>query len=88
MGMQIDFYITEYPQSIYEKICSARKSLGYTQAYVAECLGMSTRQYIKYEKGELDVGRMSFQQGINLCELLHLEIYMLITPLKERLSNP
>ena len=54
---------------------------------MAECLQMSTRQYVKYEKGEIDVGQMSFQQGINLCELLHIEIYRLITPLEERLGN-
>lgn len=87
MDLNIKFYDREAPTSEHEQIKCARRTLGYTQAYVAECLQMSTRQYVKYEKGEIDVGQMSFQQGINLCELLHIEIYKLITPLEERLSN-
>ena len=87
MELKINFHERGEPQNEHEQISCARRMLGYTQAYVAECLEMSTRQYVKYEKGEIDVGQMSFQQGINLCELLHIEIYRLITPLEERLGN-
>ena len=87
MEMNIEFYREEPQETVRKIIRDARQHMGYTQAYVAECIQMSTRQYVKYEKGEIDVGQMSFQQGINLCELLHIEIYRLITPLEERLGN-
>lgn len=87
MELQINFYGNRSDLTVSETIRSSRRQLGYTQAEVAKYIGMSTRQYIKYEKGSLDVGSISFQQGINLCELLHIEIYKLIAPIEERLGS-
>lgn len=87
MGLTINFYNRDKEQSIRETIRQARRNQGYTQSYVAECIQMSTRQYVKYENGELDIRGMSFQQGVNLCELLHIQIYELVIPLEERMKE-
>jgi transcriptional regulator with XRE-family HTH domain len=85
--MNINFYKDEPGQGICETIRLSRQKMGYTQAQVAECIRMSTRQYVKYENGLLPIGEISFQQGVNLCELLHIEIYKLITPIEEMLNS-
>lgn len=87
MDMNINFYKEMPGQGICEKIRLARQKMGYTQAQVAEYIRMSTRQYVKYENGKLPITEISFQQGVNLCELLHLEIYQLATPIAEMLKN-
>lgn len=87
MNVTINYYQGKQQQTIHELIRSARRGLGYTQQYVAECIHMSTRQYIKYERGELDIGDISFQQGVNLCELLHIEVYKLVTPIEQMLQD-
>lgn len=87
MGLTINFYNREKEQDIRDTIRQARRNQGYTQSYVAECIQMSTRQYVKYENGDLDIRGISFQQGVNLCELLHIQIYELIIPLEERMKE-
>lgn len=87
MGVKVDFYKEEPAKSVCETIRVARQKMGYTQAYVAECIQMSTRQYVKYEHGTLDIGEISFQQGVNLCELLHLDVYELIAPISKILED-
>lgn len=86
MEMNIEFYRDEPQETVRKIIRDARQHMGYTQAYVAECIQMSTRQYVKYENGQLPIGEISFQQGVNLCELLHIEVYELIAPISQILG--
>lgn len=87
MEMDIKFYKEEPQESVRKIIRDARQKMGYTQAYVAECIRMSSRQYVKYENGQLPIGEISFQQGVNLCELLHIEVYQLIAPIASLLES-
>lgn len=81
MEMNIEFYRDEPQASVSKTIRDARRNMGYTQAYVADCIHMSSRQYVKYENGQLPIGEISFQQGVNLCELLHIQVYELVEPI-------
>ena len=85
--MKIEFYEDEPQASVSKIIRDARRRMGYTQAYVAECIQMSSRQYVKYENGKLPIGEISFQQGVNLCELLHIEVYELVDPISKILKQ-
>ena len=66
-----------------ETIKNARLELKLTQMEVAEILGLSVRQYQKYENGEKELAEAPFQVGIALCELLHLDPYDFVDSLTE-----
>ena len=54
-----------------------------TQKEVAETLGMSVRQYQRYERGDVDVKEIPFQLGVSICELLHIDIFEVVQHLDE-----
>ena len=87
MEMNVDFYKEVPKESIKDTIRHARQLMNYTQAQVAEAIGMSNRQYVKYENGLLPITDMSFQQGVNLCELLHLNLYQMVAPIEDVISK-
>jgi transcriptional regulator with XRE-family HTH domain len=87
MEMNVNFYKETPQESIRDTIRHARQRMNYTQAQVAEAIGMSNRQYIKYENGQLPITDMSFQQGVNLCELLHLNLYQMVAPIEAVLAG-
>lgn len=86
MEMNVNFYKEVPKESIKDTIRHARQMMNYTQAQVAEAIGMSNRQYVKYENGLLSITDMSFQQGVNLCELLHLNLYQMVVPIEDVIS--
>lgn len=57
----------------------ARTAKGYSQADVANALGLSVRQYQRYENGEKEIGSAHFQLGVNICEILGLEIFDVVS---------
>lgn len=60
-----------------------RRMLDLTQKEVAETLGMSVRQYQRYERGDVDVREIPFQLGVSICELLHIDIFEVVQHLDE-----
>jgi transcriptional regulator with XRE-family HTH domain len=57
--------------TIGERMTTARKSAGYTQADVAEQLGVSTQQVQKYEKG---TNRLALSKAIEFCKFVSVPI--------------
>ena len=54
-----------------------------THEEVAEILGVSVRQYQRYENGEKEMAEAPFQVAISICELLHLDPYEFVTSLAD-----
>ena len=50
----------------YDKMREVRKAKGLTQAKVAEALGISQQQYLKYEKG---INEFPLRYFIEFCKL-------------------
>lgn len=71
------------PASPDDIIKKARLSLKLTQTEVAEILGLSVRQYQKYENGEKALAEAPFQVGVALCELLHMNPYDFVDSLTD-----
>ena len=55
-------------------IKSHREYLGMTQQQVANEVGITVRQYQRYESGEKSIYSASFQTGVRLFNILRLEI--------------
>lgn len=51
-----------------------REDLGMTQQQVANKVGITVRQYQRYESGEKSIYSASFQIGVRLFKILRLEI--------------
>ena len=51
-----------------------REHLGMTQQQVANEVGITVRQYQRYESGERSIYSASFQIGVKLFKVLRLEI--------------
>lgn len=51
-----------------------RECLGMTQQQVANEVGITVRQYQRYESGEKSIYSASFQIGVRLFKILRLEI--------------
>lgn len=51
-----------------------REHLGMTQQQVANEVGITVRQYQRYESGEKSIYSASFQIGVRLFKVLNLEI--------------
>lgn len=51
-----------------------REHLGMTQQQVANEVGITVRQYQRYESGEKSIYSSSFQVGVRLFKVLKLEI--------------
>jgi len=51
-----------------------REDLGMTQQQVANEVGITVRQYQRYESGEKSICSASFQIGVRLFKILRLEI--------------
>jgi len=51
-----------------------REYLGMTQQQVANEVGITVRQYQRYESGEKSIYSASFQIGVRLFKILRLEI--------------
>lgn len=51
-----------------------REYLGMTQQQVANEVGITVRQYQRYESGEKSIYSASFQVGVRLFKILRLEI--------------
>lgn len=51
-----------------------REHLGMTQQQVANEVGITVRQYQRYESGEKSIYSASFQIGVRLFKILGLEI--------------
>lgn len=60
-----------------------RRALNLTQAEVAKAVGMSLKQYQRYERGEVEIAGIPFQLGVSLCELLHIDIFDVVCHLKD-----
>lgn len=60
----------------------ARIAKGYTQSDVANVLGLSVRQYQRYENGEKEIAEAPFQLGVNMCEILDIDIFDVISSIK------
>ena len=71
------------PESILKK---KRIESGFTQKQVADILGISLRQWQRYEKDD-DLSCVTFQMGINICELLNIDVYTYVTPLNDILEH-
>lgn len=61
-------------QSIEGTIKEHRECLGMTQQQVANEVGITVRQYQRYESGEKSIYSASFQIGVRLFKVLKLEI--------------
>ena len=62
-------------QTIGEKLRKLRVRRNYSQAFVAECLGLSRNAYLEWENGKIDFTISRFDKictcyGINISELL------------------
>ena len=51
-----------------------RLDLNYTQEQIAQQLGISKRQYIRYEANERDIGRMELDIFLKLTQVLHYSV--------------
>lgn len=71
------------PESILKK---KRIESGFTQKQVADILGISLRQWQRYEKDD-DLSCVTFQMGVNICELLNIDVYTYVTPLNDILEH-
>lgn len=61
-------------QSMEGVIKEHREHLGMTQQQVANEVGITVRQYQRYESGEKSIYSASFQIGVRLFKVLKLEI--------------
>ena len=61
-------------QSMEGVIKEHRERLGMTQQQVANEIGITVRQYQRYESGEKSIYSASFQIGVKLFKVLKLEI--------------
>ena len=66
-----DFKLLETESTIIRK---HRECLGMTQQQVANEIGITVRQYQRYESGEKSIYSASFQIGVRLFKILRLEI--------------
>ena len=64
----------EYLLEIGNIIKKHREHLGMTQQQVANEVGITVRQYQRYESGERSIYSASFQIGVKLFKVLRLEI--------------
>lgn len=64
-----------------------RISSGLTQQEVADFLGLSLRQWQRYENLEKTLDEAPFQLGVNVCELLHIPLYDVVSSLSDTLEN-
>lgn len=64
-----------------------RKALGITQEKAAEILGLSLRQFQRYENGQKELAEAPFQLGVNMCELFKIDLYDAVAPLDQMLSD-
>ncbi len=55
-----------------------REKLSYTQTKVASLANISLRSYQRFESGERDIRKASFQVGISLCKALELDPYIFL----------
>lgn len=69
-----------------QRLKQKRIEAGLTQKQVANILDISLRQWQRYEKDD-DICDVTFQLGVNICELLHIDIYEFVIPLKNILEN-
>ena len=53
------------------KLKEARKQLGFSQEYVANCLGISRAVIAQIEQGNRDV---SVKEAVEFCKIYHLSI--------------
>ena len=80
---EVDNWLTVAPLSDDSIIKNARLDIGLTQMEVADILGISTRQYQRYESGEKELAESPFQLGVAICELLHLDPYDFVVSLTD-----
>ena len=64
-------------KSIYEKLRDARNELGFTQDYVAKCLGIGRSAITQIELGKRKVTANEVER---FCKLYHLSADYLINP--------
>lgn len=57
-----------------------RKALGLTQKEVAQKAGINTRQYQKFESGEIDMASVSLRIALAVCDVLKLEPHCFVLP--------
>lgn len=72
------------PESI---IKEKRKAMGITQEKAAEILGLSLRQFQRYENGHKELAEAPFQLGVNMCELFSIDLYDAVAPLDQMLGD-
>lgn len=64
-----------------------RIASGMTQQRVAEILGLSLRQWQRYENWEKPLDEAPFQLGVNICELLHIPLYDAVVRLADLIQD-
>ena len=85
--LDLSQFIVIPPPEPDQTIKIARESKRLKQLEVANILGLSLRQYQRYENGEKELGEAPFQVGMAICELLELDPFDFITHLKDILEN-
>ncbi|MBR5336544.1 MAG: helix-turn-helix transcriptional regulator [Lachnospiraceae bacterium] len=68
----------EKKRSVYSRLQSYRKRLGYTQAALAEKSGVNLRTLQQYEVGDKDISKAAAGSVISLARALHVEPEALI----------
>lgn len=60
-----------------------RLDLRMTQKQVADAVGLSLRQYQRYERGDLDLAIAPFQLGVALCEVLKIDFFDVVDHIED-----
>lgn len=63
------YYTMGINMNIEDKLKEARKQLGFSQEYVANCLGISMTALAQIERGNRDV---SVKEAVEFCKIYHL----------------
>jgi transcriptional regulator with XRE-family HTH domain len=68
----ITYNIDRKRGDVMEWLKKRRIDLNYTQQEIANQIGVKVRQYIRYEQGETEIGKMGFDTALKLSRVLHL----------------
>lgn len=74
----------EWKMRLAQSIIKARKKMGYSQAYVAQCLDIDQSSYSKIESGNCNISAIRY---FSLCEILEINLLELLPELQETEIN-
>lgn len=81
---KLNFKHLKQPENIVKE---RRLASGLTQQEVANILGLSLRQWQRYENWEKPLDEAPFQLGVNICELLHIPLYDAVARLSDLIKD-